>query len=295
MARRRHRRGVRGRDLGTVELARPAAKLRVALAEAQRVGEELLASPPANPDAVRIFRELYLSWEGKTSAVLENGFKVSGFLTTSPKDEFTGTAVSLLDLKIASTTIPWERLPEVLADIQEKLRVLRAVEDRLDVYAATETRPVPHSTSPTAPIFLVHGHDIARRELVRRFLETVTDRDVVVLADQPNRGQDILGKLLVHAQQAVFAVVLLTPDDEGGESGKEKRASRARQNVVFELGMFIGLLGRDRVAALNDPAVELPTDFSGVAYIPIDGDSWQIELARELKAAGISVSLDRAI
>jgi len=281
--------------LGTVELARPAAKLRVALAEAQRVGEELLASPPANPDAVRIFRELYLSWEGKTSAVLENGFKVSGFLTTSPKDEFTGTAVSLLDLKIASTTIPWERLPEVLADIQEKLRVLRAVEDRLDVYAATETRPVPHSTSPTAPIFLVHGHDIARRELVRRFLETVTDRDVVVLADQPNRGQDILGKLLVHAQQAVFAVVLLTPDDEGGESGKEKRASRARQNVVFELGMFIGLLGRDRVAALNDPAVELPTDFSGVAYIPIDGDSWQIELARELKAAGISVSLDRAI
>src|SRR5665647_2254387 len=216
--------------------------------------------------------------------------------TAVPVNSSFGLVVRKPDtLKIASTTIPWERLPEVLADIQEKLRVLRAVEDRLDVYAATETRPVPHSTSPTAPIFLVHGHDIARRELVRRFLETVTDRDVVVLADQPNRGQDILGKLLVHAQQAVFAVVLLTPDDEGGESGKEKRASRARQNVVFELGMFIGLLGRDRVAALNDPAVELPTDFSGVAYIPIDGDSWQIELARELKAAGISVSLDRAI
>jgi hypothetical protein len=49
------------------------------------------------------------------------------------------------------------------------------------------------------------------------------------------------------------------------------------------------------VAALNDPQIEIPTDFSGVAYIPIEGDSWQMELARELKAAGISVSLDRAI
>jgi predicted nucleotide-binding protein len=59
--------------------------------------------------------------------------------------------------------------------------------------------------------------------------------------------------------------------------------------------MFIGLLGRDRVAALNDPSIELPTDFSGVAYIPVDGESWQIELARELKAADIAVSLDKVL
>jgi len=64
---------------------------------------------------------------------------------------------------------------------------------------------------------------------------------------------------------------------------------------VFELGLFVGLLGRDKVAALNDPRAEIPTDFSGVTYIPIEGESWQIELARELKAADISVSLDRAI
>lgn len=134
-----------------------------------------------------------------------------------------------------------------------------------------------------------------RREIVRRFLETVTDRAVVVLADQPNRGQDILGKLLEQAQQAAFAVVLLTPDDEGGLADGDARSPRARQNVVFELGLFIGLLGRDRVAALNDPEIEVPTDFSGVGYIPIAGESWQMELARELKAAGVAVSLDRAL
>lgn len=281
--------------MGSVELARPVADLRAALAAARAAGEAILEAEPGDQGGIPEFRSSYLSWEGKTAAVLENGFKVSGFLTTSPKDEFTGTAVSLLDLKIASTTIPRERLPEVVADIREKIRVLDAIEDRLDVYAGNTTVTKTSGPSADAPIFLVHGHDIERREIVRRFLEAVTDRDVVVLADQPNRGQDILGKLLSHAQSASFAVVLLTPDDEGGKRGVGENAPRTRQNVVFELGLFIGLIGRDRVAALNDTSIELPTDFSGVGYIPIDGESWQIELARELKAADIAVSLDRAL
>ena len=49
------------------------------------------------------------------------------------------------------------------------------------------------------------------------------------------------------------------------------------------------------MAALNEPSIELPTDFSGVAYIPVKGESWQMELARELKAADIKVSLDKAL
>ncbi|WP_206682126.1 nucleotide-binding protein [Dietzia sp. CQ4] len=281
--------------MGTVELTRPAKEMRASISQARLAGEEILRSAPSNENQVSEFRDRYLSWEGRTAAILENGFRVSGFLTTSPKDEFTGTAVSLLDLKIASTTIPWTRLPEVIADISEKLRVLSAVEDRLDVYALGSSNPTPEDLPVDAPIFLVHGHDIQRRETVRRFLDTVTDRDIVVLADQANRGQDILGKLLSHAQRAVFAVVLLTPDDEGRNHGSGTTSPRARQNVVFELGLFIGLLGRDKVAALNEPSIELPTDFSGVAYIKVDGESWQFELARELKAAGINVSLDNAL
>src|SRR5699024_10852724 len=120
--------------------------------------------------------------------------------------------------------------------------------------------------SHNAPIFLVHGHALERRETVRRFLEGVTDREVVVLADQANRGQDILGKLITHAQEACFAVVLLTPDDFGRSKQGEDDKPRARENVVFELGLFIGLLGRDKVAALNDSSIEIPTYFSGVAY-----------------------------
>lgn len=280
--------------MGTVALNRPAARVRSELEAAAAAGQTLLESPPGDQTGLADFRERYLSWESRTAAVLEASFKVSGFMTSSPKDEFNGTAVSLLDLKISATTIPYERMPEVLTDIREKIRVLRSIRDRLDVYE-TAAAATTHSDSPQdAPIFLVHGQNLGRRETVRRFLETITDRDVVVLAEQPNRGQDLLGKLLSNAQQACFAVVLLTADDMGGRD-QETQNPRARQNVVFELGFFIALLGRDKVAALNDPEIEIPTDFSGVAYIPIDGESWQMELARELKAAGIKVSLDRAL
>jgi predicted nucleotide-binding protein len=278
-----------------VELARPATQVRKQIEDARREGAALLENAPGDATGLTEFRERYLSWESRTAAVLETGFKVSGFMTTSPKDEFNGTAISLLDLKIsAAAAIPLERLPEVLTDIREKIRVLKSIDERLDVYETPMTAPAGHPVAVNAPIFLVHGRDLRRRETVRRFLETVTDRTIVVLAEQPNRGQDLLGKLLSQAQDAGFAVVLLTADDLGGLEDDEPKP-RARQNVVFELGLFVGLLGRDKVAALNDPRIEIPTDFSGVAYIPIEGESWQIELARELKAAGISVSLDRAI
>lgn len=280
--------------MGVVELVRPALQVKGWIEGAAARGQSLLESQPTDGPGLVAFRDQYLAWESKTAALLEASFKVSGFLTTSPKDEFNATAVGLLDLKISSTTIPIERLPEVLTDIREKIRVLRSVEDRLDVYegATGNTRSVESLSD--APIFLVHGQDLGRREVVRRFLETVTDRSVVVLAEQPNRGQDLLGKLLSNAQEACFAVVLLTADDVGGKIGHSPKP-RARQNVVFELGLFVALLGRDKVAALNDPQVEIPTDFSGVAYIPVEGESWQIELARELRAAGIAVSLDRAL
>ena len=281
--------------MGSVELSRPASELRIQLAAAKADGEAVLNATPKESGGLAVFRSRYLSWESKTSAVLENGFKVSGILTSSPKGEFTATAAALLDLKVASTTIPWDRLPEVVTDIKEKIRVLDSIEDRLDVYQYTPMTPSPSQPAADAPIFLVHGHDLARRETVRHFLATVTDRDIIVLANQPNRGQDLLGKLLSHAQQAAFAVVLLTPDDEGKPRESEDNRARDRQNVVFELGLFIGILGRDRVAALNHPSVEIPTDFSGVAYISIEGEGWQIELARELKAAGIDVLLDKAL
>lgn len=71
---------------------------------------------------------------------------------------------------------------------------------------------------------------------------------------------------------------------------------RARQNVLLELGYFIGRLGRAKVCALKRGELEIPSDFAGVVWEKMDaGNGWKLALARELKAAGYSVDLNQAV
>jgi predicted nucleotide-binding protein len=71
---------------------------------------------------------------------------------------------------------------------------------------------------------------------------------------------------------------------------------RARQNVIFELGYFVGKLGRNRVCALHKEEVEIPSDFQGVLYVPMDSSSaWRFLLAKEIKQAGMEVDLNKAL
>lgn len=92
-----------------------------------------------------------------------------------------------------------------------------------------------------------------------------------------------------------YAIVLLTPDDVGGKTAQELQP-RARQNVVLELGYFLGRLGRDRVCGLHRGELELPSDYMGVVYIAFDaGGGWRLQLAKELKAAGFTVDMNKAL
>jgi predicted nucleotide-binding protein len=146
------------------------------------------------------------------------------------------------------------------------------------------------------PIFVVHGRDNARKYELVRLLDRTTGRDVQVLHEQANRGATILEKLERHVQAAGYAVVLLTGDDEGRLRGKDDLAlnARARQNVIFELGVFLGSLGRSRVAVLFEDGVELPSDLDGLVYIPLDSaGGWRVALLKELVAAGIAVDHSR--
>jgi len=105
----------------------------------------------------------------------------------------------------------------------------------------------------------------------------------------------IIEKLEEFAATAAFAVVLLTADDCGGSGQTAERRPRARQNVVFELGYFIGALGRSRVAVVYEDGVELPSDMNGILYTVLDpAGAWKLGLGRELRAAGFAVDLNRA-
>ena len=139
-------------------------------------------------------------------------------------------------------------------------------------------------------IFLVHGHDQAVTSVVARFLEKLR-LQAVILHEQPNEGQTIIEKFERHADVG-FAVVLLTPDDVGGSAPGSDLRPRARQNVILELGYFIGKLGRPRVCALYVAGVELPSDLHGLVWVPYDSGSWQTKLASEMRATGISVDMN---
>lgn len=70
----------------------------------------------------------------------------------------------------------------------------------------------------------------------------------------------------------------------------DEQKLRSRQNVILELGFFLGKLGSSRVCALYQEDVEIPSDYDGVLFVPLDGGgAWHIALARELKAAGLDI------
>jgi len=143
-------------------------------------------------------------------------------------------------------------------------------------------------------IFIVHGHDDSLLNRVARFLENLK-LTPIILFEQAGRGNTIIEKL-EHNSDVCFATILLTPDDLGKKATEKDFLPRARQNVVFELGYFIGRLGRNNVVALYDESVELPSDYRGVEYIKIDADgAWKLKLAKEIKASGISIDMNLAI
>jgi predicted nucleotide-binding protein len=146
--------------------------------------------------------------------------------------------------------------------------------------------------SPSGRIFVVHGHDAAARDGVARFV-TQLKLEPIILHEQPSRGRTIIEKFLEYSDVG-FAIVLLTADDVGSSRDRpDEQRLRARQNVIFELGFFIGKLGREKVAALYERDVEIPSDYQGVLFTEIDdAGAWRFLIAREMRAAGIPFDMN---
>ena len=183
-----------------------------------------------------------------------------------------------------------ERARLKLGTLRDILR--ERIEDSQEAPAVKDLRA--EVRQPTRKVFVVHGHDDGLKETVARYLSKL-ELVPVVLHEQPNQGRTIIEKFERHAD-VDFAVVLFTPDDIGYPVGRPEQARpRARQNVVLELGFFLGALGRQRVCVLHTGDIELPSDYAGVLYLPLDASgAWRFMLAKEMKAGGMKIDLNLA-
>lgn len=173
--------------------------------------------------------------------------------------------------------------------VKKQVARLESIIERLELTAEASVDRAGAAVPPQdrSKVFVVHGHDEGAREAVARFIQAF-GLQPIILHERANEGRTVIEKVEVHGDVG-FAVVLLTPDDEGCEKGGTP-GPRARQNVVLELGYFVGRLGRNRVCALKRGELEIPSDFGGVVYEPFDAaGGWKQKLGRELEAAGYEI------
>ena len=222
------------------------------------------------------------------------------FDISAPADQHTNFDYSRLDdEEIYDRRMFDMHVPDLEDEVKEyqecmarSISSLKGIRHRLlELYS--ERSEMPQSTFGDE-VFIVHGHDDEAKEMVARFVENL-GIEVTILHEQANRGQTIPEKFEEHAGEAGFAIILLTPDDVGASQDEANNLKpRARQNVVLELGYFWGRLGRERVCVLYKEGVELPSDIHGILYVPMDSSNgWQLQLAKEMKQAGLPVDLNR--
>jgi predicted nucleotide-binding protein len=83
-------------------------------------------------------------------------------------------------------------------------------------------------------------------------------------------GKTVIDSLLDATEHYDYAVLVLSPDDI--TQSRHGHYSVPRDNVVFECGLFIGALGKDRVFLVTvsvGETVKIPTDLGGVIYKPV--------------------------
>jgi predicted nucleotide-binding protein len=188
------------------------------------------------------------------------------------------------------------------------LRTLQNLAERLPLAVepnALEARPERVDTAPreriasadSPKVFIVHGREAGGfLDGVKSFVERV-GLQPVILAEQANEGRTLIEKLEANALDVGYAIALLTPEDSGygPEDDPPPHPNRARQNVILELGYFMGRLGRERVAALQQGDLEVPTDILGIVYIQLGDDgAWKMKLVEELLAAGYDIDVEVA-
>ncbi len=265
-------------------MRQPRHEARKTLTARMVIGRRLLDAPIGTSVDIEQMERAVLQWGDENQNLIRRLFD-----TPDAADQYAQRRIRLVAGRTAATA---ERVANVAKAIVLELSALESQFETLGLIH--ETEPVAGATAVSLEsVFLVHGHDEAALHEVARFISSV-GLEPRILRELPNRGRTIIEKFEDYAT-TTYAVVLLTPDDSC-QYDKDITEKRPRQNVVLELGYFLGRLGRERVCALYKEGTQIPSDYQGVLFVPLDDKGgWHWTLARELKAAQLKIDIDRAL
>ena len=230
----------------------------------------------------------WVAWEQRVNNIISSSFAPDSAPTTLIK-------------KGSSSTI------HILGNEQDKFddvqsNLLRGIEEALQIIEndffdelINVPKELPKRTD-TKKIFIVHGHDHAAKTELEIFLREL-NLEPVVLHREADEGQTIIEKFEKYSNVG-YAFVILTKDDKAQINQSKSEQSedfefRARQNVILELGFFVGKLGRNRVCCLRQNGVSAPSDISGLVYKPFHEHIEEVKYAliKELNKAGYPVKV----
>jgi len=256
------------------------------------IGTELMERPIQTTRQLEQARQEYYDWNDFNSEFLKQSFDNPSNEYKQKYDEVNNKLMYFL-----GNTSQAEELREFKDDVKNKVNNLKQLNAKLSLIKVAEGIPSnveANNKANNKKVFIVHGHNNEIKLDVARTLEKL-GLTPIILHEQPNSGNTIIEKFEENSDVG-YAVVLLTDDDMGKGKNQENLNLRARQNVILELGFFIGSLSRKRVCPLYTSGVELPSDMSGVVYTEIDkAGNWKIKLAKELKSAGYEIDVNKII
>jgi hypothetical protein len=152
-------------------------------------------------------------------------------------------------------------------------------------------------TDRTRQVFLVHGRDEKSKDAVAALLERAGPHPVTILNERPSDRRMLVEHPEERTADSRYAIILLTADDVAGkrlDSGREPHFSlRARQGVVFEMGVLVAALTPRCLCVLYEDGVELPCDIDGITYVLLDlAGTWRSKLLLHLRGAGFDYDLN---
>lgn len=257
-------------------------------------GKDLKVNSSVSEELFEQLSKQYSKWDSFNSELLR------GLFTTSEmKDEYDSFGSMFISLYEKTWN---EKLKEFNSKIDDKNHRLASIIERLELISiASKNIEIPdsHSVSSvkTNKVFVVHDHDESSKTNLEIFLKEI-GLTPVVLHRQADEGLTIIEKFEKHSE-VDYAFILLTPDeisylssDKEINPNDRREEYRARPNVIFEFGYFIGKLGRSRVCCLYTGNVSLPSDVSGMIYKKYEKNIDEVAygVIKDLKAAGYEIS-----